>query len=318
MKDFYDVLQIVSLEEAVSEAEKIFAQIFPTAGFDAVRLAVETVLDLYEGRYPGYRACNTYYHDFCHIRDTFLATARLIHGAWLDDEVFSEQAICVALTAALFHDAGYIQENFNSEGTGAKFTKIHIPRSMDMFERYGREHAMSDEDIAGGRAMIQCTDISKDIDNSMFSSSESELLGRILTMADLLAQMADRIYLEKLLFLYHEFDEGEFGSYDDEDDLLRKTLGFFEFVMEYMSRTLNKTNDYLWLHFKCRWGIDINLYDRAIKNHKDYLQKILALPDKKLSDNLKRAGIVDKVRVLYPQKPKNSDTDLPGDTDDRR
>jgi len=318
MKDFYDVLQIVSLEEAVSEAGKIFAQMFPTTGFDAVQLAVQTVLDLYEGRYPGYRACNTYYHDFCHIQDTFLATVRLIHGAWLDDEIFSEQSVCIALTAALFHDAGYIQEESNGGGTGAKFTKIHIPRSMDFFERYAGEHGMNNKEISDGRAMIQCTDISKDIYKNMFSSSESELLGRILTIADLLAQMSDRIYLEKLLFLYHEFDEGQFGSYADEDDLLRKTLGFFEFVMEYMNRTLNKTNDYLLLHFKCSWGIDINLYDRAIKNHKDYLQKILALPDKKLSDNLKRAGIVDKVRILYPQKPKNSDTDLPGDTDDRR
>ncbi len=301
-KDGYAILQMESLEDSVREVEKLLFLMFPHAELTDIRSSVKSVVALYNGEYPGYRACSTYYHDFSHIRDTLLAMARLIHGAWLDGEVFSERAVYIALTAALFHDAGYIQENSDNQGTGAKFTKIHIPRSMDIFGDYGRISGMCAEEIAEGRTMIACTDISKDIPKHDFLSSEGELLGRILTMADVLAQMSDRVYLEKLLFLYHEFDEGEFGNYSGEEDLLRKTLRFFDFVTDYMRKALSKTNDYLRLHFLCRWGIDRNLYDRAINKHKEYLEKILKFPDNELWEYLKRAGIVEKVRKLYPRK----------------
>lgn len=302
-KDFYNILQIDSPEEVFCEAEKLFLLMFPHARFDNIRASADAVMGLYKGFYPGYKACSTYYHDFSHIRDTFLAMIRLIHGAWLDGEIFSERAVYVGLTAALFHDSGYIQEQSDDIGTGAKFTKIHIPRSMDMFERYGTTRGMSMEEISEGRAMIRCTDISIAIPKDDFLTELGELLGRILTMADVLAQMADRVYLEKLLFLYHEFEEGEFGNYAGEEDLIRKTLVFFDFMISYMEKTLNKTNDYLSLHFICRWGIDISLYDKAINNHRGYLQKILKLSDTELLDCLKRSGIVEKVRALYPRKP---------------
>jgi hypothetical protein len=301
-KDGYAIFQMESLEDVVREVEKLLFLMFPRAAFADIRSSVENVVALYNGKYPGYKACSTYYHDFSHIRDTLLAMARLIHGAWLDGEIFSERMVYIGLTAALFHDAGYIQEHSDYQGTGAKFTKIHIPRSMDMFGDYGGISGMSAEEIAEGRAMIACTDISKDIPKNDFLLPEGELLGRILTMADVLAQMSDRVYLEKLLFLYHEFEEGEFGDYSGEEDLLRKTIWFFDFVMDYMRKTLSKTDDYLKLHFLCRWGIDRNLYDRAINRHKEYLQKILKLPDNELWDCLKRSGIVEKVRKLYPRK----------------
>lgn len=301
-QDGYAIFQMENPENVVQEVEKLLLLIFFQPDLADIRSSVENVAALYKGDYPGYKACSTYYHDFSHIRDTLLAMARLIHGAWLDGETFSERSVYVGLTAALFHDAGYIQEDSDNEGTGAKFTKIHIPRSMDMFGEYGRKYGMSAEEIADGRAMIACTDISRDIPQNDFVSSEGELLGRILTMADVLAQMSDRVYLEKLLFLYHEFQEGKFGNYSGEEDLLRKTLGFFDFVMEYMRKTLSKTDEYMRLHFLCRWGIDKNLYDRAINRHKEYLQKILKLPDSELWDCLKRSGIVEKVRKLYPRK----------------
>ena len=56
---------------------------------DAVRCVFNSVKDLYHGHFSGYRACNTGYHDLGHATATFLAMARLIHGAVLDGSVFA-------------------------------------------------------------------------------------------------------------------------------------------------------------------------------------------------------------------------------------
>lgn len=40
--------------------------------------------------------------------------------------------------------------------------------------------------------------------------------------------MADRAYLAKLIYLYHEFREGGVAGYESELDLLKKTPTFTE------------------------------------------------------------------------------------------
>jgi hypothetical protein len=130
-----DVLQIDSSEDLWSEVIEILYMISPSFKTDSIRCVFTTVNDLYNGNFPGYRACNTGYHDLRHANDTFLAMARLIHGAVLDGEVFSENDIVSALTAAILHDVGYIQEESDKEGTGAKYKAIHEQRSM-AFLRY--------------------------------------------------------------------------------------------------------------------------------------------------------------------------------------
>ncbi len=47
--------------------------------------AVEDVKLLFKGRYSGYRASNTQYHDFEHTVSVTLATARLLHGCYLEN-----------------------------------------------------------------------------------------------------------------------------------------------------------------------------------------------------------------------------------------
>jgi len=119
-------LQMDSPEAVLNEVLVIPRIISP--GFDVAPVipVFMATVDLYEGRYPGYGACNTQYHDPDHITDTFLAMARLIHGAVIKGESFSESEITLGLMAALLHDAGYIQETRDRDGTGSKFTKIHV------------------------------------------------------------------------------------------------------------------------------------------------------------------------------------------------
>ena len=117
--------------------------------------------------------------------------------------------------------------------------------------------------------------------------------------ADLLAQMADRLYLEKLLFLYHELREAKVGDYEGELDLLRKTIDFYDFVGQRLKRILNAADRYMKSHLASRWGIQRNLYKEAIQKHENFLRQILKNRGSDPRDSLKRGGIVETVRRKY-------------------
>ena len=301
-KQLYDLINTVSAKEVLEEVRIILNMISPDFQQESVEEAFRTIVGLYEGKHQGFKACNTEYHDLRHTIETFLAMARLLHGAQLNREGFTQPQIALGLIAALFHDAGYIQEDYDAEGTGAKYTVHHEQRSAHLLERFGPEFGLSAEEIAAGRIMILGTDISMDHSRLTFPSTQIQLLCQMLMASDLMAQMADRSYLEKLLFLYHEFKEADVGGYDSELDLLKKTLNFYEFVAERLGTILDKVDKFMTSHFLVRWDISSNLYQEAIERQKKYLHQILDRPDSDPRDQLKRAGIVQKVREKYEKK----------------
>jgi hypothetical protein len=295
----YDLLEMESPDAVLDEVLVILGLLSPGFETQPVVSAFHMVRRVYAGHHPLYRACNTHYHDLRHTMDAFLATARLVHGATLMGEDLKERRILTALVAALFHDTGHIQEKEDNQGTGAKYTANHVQRSMEFLLRHGKEVGLTEPEIAGARTMILCTDIRVEITADLFSSSSEELLGRLLNAADLLAQMADRVYLEKLLFLYHEYKEGNAGNYESQVDLLRKTIGFYEYVEGRLSPIMDRVNAFMICHLKARWGVSTNLYTEAIERQKKYLKKILAIPDVDPRDFLNRYGILDKVRAMH-------------------
>jgi len=287
----------------LSEVVKILELMFPDGAADRIATTFETVSDLYHGRYPGYRACNTKYHDYRHIYETFLAMARLSHGAVLGGISLSCNNVLLGLTAALLHDAGYIQESGDNDGTGGKHTIIHVRRSMDFVERNAAAFCIAAEQIQPCQVMIYCTDLAADFSLIVYPSREIEMLGKMLAAADLLAQMADRTHLEKLLYLYQEFREGMVSGYDSAEDLLRKTLGFYDLVHDRFMKKLDNIGRYMPLHFKARWGIDDDLYHIAINNEKEFLYNILKTADCDMLEHLRRKGIMAD---SMPQEPMQS------------
>jgi len=287
-----------SPEAVLKEAIVILDLISPDFNAVSVDSAFKATVNLFNGKYPGYRACNTEYHDLRHTIDTFLAMIRLIHGALLDGEAFTDRQILLGLISALLHDAGYIQEEHDTEGTGSKYTTSHVRRSMDFLERHGSEFGLSCEEIAEGRAIILCTDLAVDVSTIRFPTAKGALIGKMLGSADLLAQMADRTYLEKLLFLYYEFKEAGIGDYESEVDLLRKTLAFYDFIAWRLKTALDAVDRFLSSHFTLRWGIKDNLYNVAIEKQKKHLRKIMEIPNSDPRNQLKRHGIVEKIRTV--------------------
>jgi hypothetical protein len=173
---------------------------------------------------------------------------------------------------------------------------------MDFFRHYGNEYGLSNQDIASGRNMILCTDLNVDVSNILFPTSSIEILGKMLGTADLLAQMADRVYLEKLLFLYQEFKEAKVGGYRSEIDLLEKTVGFYDFIVNRLTTALGKTNQYMLSHFLSRWGMDNDLYSKAIENQRNYLKKIIDIRDADPRNYLRRNNIGANVRRKANQR----------------
>jgi hypothetical protein len=300
-KDLYKLLAVGSSEEVLSEVLEILKRISSDFNARPIRYVFEAVERLYNGNFAGYRACNTGYHDLRHAIETFLAMSRLIHGAVLDNESLSERQIVTALIAALLHDVGYIQEESDTRGTGAKHKADHEQRSMDFLSRHGFEFGLSDAEIAAGRTIILCTDMDKDIATIAFASPQIQLLGKLLGTADLMAQLAEETYLEKLLYLYYECKEAGVGVYENEVDILRKAVDFYDVFELRLAKVLGGVDRFMQLHFAQRWGIDQDLYLEAINKQKDFLLKILSMPDADPRDYLKQRSIVKKVHQTYHQ-----------------
>jgi hypothetical protein len=79
-------------------------------------------------------------------------------------------------------------------------------------------------------------------------------------------------------------------------DLLQKTLAFYDFIAQRLKTTLDATDRFGNSHFASRWGTHANLYHVAIENQRNYLKQILEMQGSDPRDQLKRSGIVDKVR----------------------
>lgn len=300
-KDISKLFSFDSPDELLHEVLEILSLVSPGFDSEPVRNVFGAARRLYNGNFPGYNACNTGYHDFDHAIDSLLAMVRLIHGAVLDKISFSERQIITALTAAILHDAGYIQEKSDIRGTGAKHKLNHEQRSMDFLSRHGFEFGLSGEEIADGRSIILCTDMHTDISAIPFSSAQIELLGKLLGTADLMAQLAGRQYLEKLLYLYYECKEAGIVDYENEVDILRKAIDFYDFFYERLRTPLDGTDRFMRIHFASRWGIDQNLYHEIIDRQKGYLLKILQISLTDPRDCLRRGGIVKKIREKYPE-----------------
>ena len=278
----------------LEEVKKIILLIFPEFDFTPVDSVFSDVLRLFQGQYPGYRACDTTYHDLKHTTDTFLAMARIIHGAEIRARHFSKRNVALALISALFHDSGYML-TFDEEGSGARYTLIHVKRSIVFMRNYFEEKNFSREDFHFCSTILNCTGLDLRIDAIQFVSEENEILGKMLGTADLLGQMADRTYLEKLPFLYDEFEVANIKGLGSELDFFRNTIGFFDKTIHRFHHELGGVSRYMLHHFHTRWGMDQDLYISSIKNSIEYLKQILEHHPDDCRKQLQRAGVIQNL-----------------------
>jgi len=275
----------------VREVRNITALISPKFDFTIYDKTFSDVEELFLGHYDGYRECNTAYHDFRHTLMVLLAMARLIHGASLQGVDFSDKEINIGLISALMHDTGYIQSADDISGTGAKYTMTHISRSIQFLRNYfaGNEYFASD--MKNFTDILNCTGAQTMVSDLEFEDENMALLGKMLGTADLLGQMSDRLYLEKLIFLYNEFEEGGVPGFDSETDLFRKTVSFYKRTKERFRNDFDNVDRYMVDHFRNRWNVDSNVYEESIEKNINYLKYILKASQKDIYHSLRRNAI---------------------------
>ena len=265
--------------------------ISPKFDFKIFDAAFKDIEELFLGHYNGYRECNTAYHDLRHTLMVLLAMTRLMHGASLQGTDFSDKEINLGLVSALMHDTGYIQSVDDLSGTGAKYTMTHISRSIHFMQNYyaGNEYFASE--MKNIHDILSCTGVQTMVSDLEFEDHNIALLGKMLGTADILGQMADRLYLEKLIFLYNEFEEGGVPGFDSEADLFRKTVNFYKRTKERFRNEFGNVDRYMVNHFRNRWNIDSNIYEESIEKNINYLKYILKASQKDIYHSLRRNAI---------------------------
>ena len=244
------------------------------AGAIVIR-AYQTVNRLYRGKFTGYRRCDTPYHDFAHAAETFLTMARLIHGAVSSSEPLSDRDRAIGLTAAIMHDTGYIGEASEEAICGARFRSEHETRSMAFVERHGKRLGLTAKEVDDCCFMIRGTVMAEDVGAFPYRSGRQELLVRMLSVADLLAQLSSATYLERLTFLWEEDRDSLAPHYENLTNCYRKAILFDEVAWIRMQAALQPAGVYLSKHFNDRWNTPTDLYTVAMDRQIAFLAGIM-------------------------------------------
>jgi hypothetical protein len=245
--DVTNTVRVSSPADVRNAVWELFAGTFPGASFDKLWLAFYDFERLFTGRYPGYLGCDTTYHDMQHTLDMTLALARLVSGyerSVDQSERLGAHRAQMAIITSLFHDSGYIRHKERDIDfvNGAEFTMYHVSRSADFLRRYLPELGLA-KDAGIASMIVHFTGYELDLDEIELDDPRDIICGHLLGTADMIAQMADRCYLEKCRDrLYKEFvlggvavenaRPGEYMvRYKSGQDLLQKTPVFYQQVM---------------------------------------------------------------------------------------
>lgn len=292
------LVDVSKQEDVYREVLHIVSLMCPSRKLKALETIFPDIIKLFEGQFPGYQKCNTAYHDQGHTMAVFLAMARLLHGACGENIRFTEREILLGLISALMHDTGYIQTADDRDGTGAKYTLNHIYRSIDFVNKYFSGNNIFNEEIINFSNILHCTGLNVKISELPFVSDEIRLLGQMMGTADLLGQMSERLYIEKLPILYHEFVEGQVPGFESEWDLMKKTPGFYKMTVQRLEGELGNVKRFMIHHLRERWNINQDLYARAIENNILYLRHIIQIDHEVKNGRLRRSGVPSRTGNL--------------------
>lgn len=230
------------------EVQRSYLKMFPEAGCLFVPQAFGWAIDCFTGYFGDYQPVDTRYHDFEHTLQGTLCMARILYGRQMAGAkpALTRRYFELGLLAILLHDTGYLKERDDRQGTGAKYTAVHVARSMDFAARLLAQKRFSGEEIRAVQNMIRCTGVDAVLSAIPFQNEIERLTGYALGTADLMGQMAAEDYVEKLPVLYSEFAEAaafdgshaaSLASFSGADDLMRKTPAFWQkFVLKKLEK----------------------------------------------------------------------------------
>jgi len=239
------------------EVQAAYLAMFPGGDRLFVPRVFGWMLDCFSGGYRDYQAVDARYHDFEHTLQGTLCMARLLqgrHSAGAEPRL-TQRMVELGILAILLHDTGYLKRRDDLEGTGAKYTVIHVTRSAEFAAQLLGEKGFRDGEVLAVQNMIHCTGVDAELTVIPFQNEMEKVTGFALGTADLLGQMAAEDYVEKLPILYSEFAEAMrfskgqthfIGAFSSAADLMRKTPAFWEkFVLAKLEREFGGLHRFL-------------------------------------------------------------------------
>ena len=288
--DVTGTVQVSDPDQVCAAVIEIFEDCFPGRDHSRLVTAFDDFHRLFKGELPGFAGCDTIYHDMQHSLDVTLAMGRILgghaRGAPATEKLTHEMSI-VGIVAALFHDSGYIRKTADNDFVnGAQYTKSHVTRIAGFLADY-MPKVDFDAYVKDTVQLVHYTGYEVPLDTLSFSDPRYRIMGKLLGTADLVAQMADRCYLEKCRDrLYSEFVLGGVAiseqhdgttriEYQSGEDLLMKTPGFYENVTrDRLQGTYSNV-----LRYMSSWFPEGDPYAAGIEKNLSFLKTLLTTGD---------------------------------------
>ncbi|MGO8697995.1 MAG: hypothetical protein ACLQVY_09795 [Limisphaerales bacterium] len=218
-----------------AEVQRAYTEMFPQGPRDFIPTIFRHAVSWFSGHYGDYLPIDAHYHDLEHTLQGITCMARLLNRRQAHDlqPRLSRRLFELGMLAMLMHDTGYLKKRGDAEGTGAKYTLIHVDRSIEFAGEFLAGLHYPAAEIQAAQNMIRCTGVNVKLDSIQFQSEMERVAGFALGTADLLGQMAATDYVDKLPILYSEFAEAARHSPDGK----MKAGGFFSSAEDLMQKT---------------------------------------------------------------------------------
>jgi hypothetical protein len=294
--DVTDRICTTDLKQVSAEVLRLYRGLYNGTPAHAIGRAFDDLGRLYGGEHPDYLPCDTEYHDIQHVMDVTLAMARLMDGyersrsatrsRVSDSPALPAACFSLGVITALFHDFGYLRKRGDRRHRyGAEYTLTHVTRSSHHLQRYLPKIGLK-RYAGAGATLVHYTGYERRAETIPLENKLLRRVGHMLGTADIIAQMADRCYLEKCRDrLYPEFVLGGLAKkklpggrtqilFSSGDDLVRKTPGFYMNAAKRLDLQLARAYEYAERHFEGQ-----NLYLEEMQKNVRYAQVVSEAPN---------------------------------------
>ena len=285
--DVTNSVQVSSPRAVLAAVEALYRPTWPELSLQPLQRAFAHFERLFAGKVAGFHGVDTVYHDRQHTLDITLALARLLVGYERQQDEparLGGTRATIGLITGLFHDVGYLRRADDLEShNGAEFTRTHVARGARFLQEYLPSLGFSAW-VPIASQIIHFTGYEVPFERiaERVADSRDIVVGHLLGTADMIAQMADRCYLEKCRDrLYAEFVLGGVAlpfsggnpqvKYASGLDLLRQTP---DFVMDVRTKRLDGDFRAAYRYLEFLYG-GHNPYMEAIERNVEYLRQIL-------------------------------------------
>ncbi|TKB26087.1 hypothetical protein FCL47_10090 [Desulfopila sp. IMCC35006] len=291
MKNLTHIFEGNSNGTPLDEIIFLAAKICPSIDLGLIREVDDDLTAIFSESFLHFPENTVRYHNLRHSQMVVLASARLFHGLHCKHIHVSSETLFKGLLAAYFHDTGMLPQERDQAHSDGQETVKHETRSILFLQKYVAQKGFTQEIFRDCATIIRYTDLDSDPATFDYHSHEIQLAGQVVGSADILAQMADRYYLECLPLLFDEQQAGGINRHDSARELMEHTEKFYhEVVLKRLSTTFSNTSQAMQTHFREMYKLDRNLYLENIHKNINYLKKIIAQCDSPdcLNQRLKR------------------------------